>query len=157
MEPQAAAGIAKDLAAALENPQEPDSLRLSSLGQSLAALCRLLPSTRHPHLLALSNLLLQSVSKEATQGEKQPHDRMLLVEAYAQLQTEDLADVLKYPFCTGEAEQIALKQLNSKTGRDFGEDVWKFVEQADSLGIKDIDGPAKRPSVENALKELNAL
>ena len=35
--------------------------------------------------------------------------------------------------------------------------MWKFVEQADSLGIKDIDSPAKRPSVQDALKELNAL
>jgi TPR repeat protein len=33
--------------------------------------------------------------------------------------------------------------------------VWKFVEQADSLGIKDIDSPAKRPSAHDALEELN--
>jgi hypothetical protein len=78
-----------------------------------------------------------------------------LAEVCAQLRTQDLAQVLKYPFCTGEAEQIVLNQLQAISGRDFGGDVWKFVEQADSLGIKDIDSPAKRPSVPEALKELN--
>ena len=38
MEPQAAAEIAKGIAAALENPQVTDSDRLSSLGSALAAL-----------------------------------------------------------------------------------------------------------------------
>jgi hypothetical protein len=149
MEPQAAAEIAKGLATALENPQETDSYRLSRLGQILAVFCRLLPSAHRTHLLALSNMLLQ----DATKGE----DWKLLAEVSAQLRTEDLAEVLKYPFCTGEAEQIVLNQLNAKTQRDFGGDVWKFVEQANSLGIKDVDSPAKRPPVQDALKELNAL
>jgi hypothetical protein len=51
MEPQAAAEIAKGLATALENPQETNSDRLSSLGKSLAAFCALLPSAHHTHLL----------------------------------------------------------------------------------------------------------
>src|SRR6266446_969200 len=78
-----------------------------------------------------------------------PNDRKLLKDVCAQLRrTEDLAEVLKYPFCTGE-EEIVFNQLNSKTQRDsWG--VWKFVEQADSLG-KDVDSPAKRPSVQDAL------
>jgi hypothetical protein len=50
-----------------------------------------------------------------------------------------------------------LDQLKAKTQRDFGGDVWKFVEQANSLGIKDIDSPAKRPSVHDALEELAGL
>jgi len=51
MDPQAAAKMAKALAAALENPQEADSDRLSSLGEALATLCRLLASARSTHLL----------------------------------------------------------------------------------------------------------
>jgi hypothetical protein len=35
--------------------------------------------------------------------------------------------------------------------------VWKFVEQADALGIKDIASPAQRPSAQAALNELNKL
>ena len=50
-----------------------------------------------------------------------------------------------------------LNQLNSKTQLDFGGDVWKFAEQADSLGVKNIGSPAKRPSVADALKELDGL
>jgi hypothetical protein len=70
--------------------------------------------------LALSNVLLQPESEEAPEGAEQPNDRKLLAEVFAQLRKEDLAEVLKYPFCTGEAEQIVLKQLEGKTDRDFG-------------------------------------
>jgi hypothetical protein len=31
------------------------------------------------------------------------------------------------------------------------------VEQADALGIKDTDSPAKRPAAQDALNELNKL
>jgi hypothetical protein len=65
--------------------------------------------------------------------------------------------VLKYPFCTGEAEQMVLNELERKTGRKFGGDVWKLVEQADALNIKDIKNPTQRPSALDALKELDTL
>jgi hypothetical protein len=111
----------------LANPQETNSDRLSRFGQILAAFCRLLPSAHRTHLLALSNMLLQPVSE----GKEQPYDRKLLsavelkllAEVCAELRTEDLVEVLKYPFCTGEAEQIVLNQLKTKTHRDFGGDV----------------------------------
>jgi len=102
-------------------------------------------------------MLLQPVSRDAADGKKQPYDRKLLAEVCAQLRTEDLVEVLKYPFCTGEAEQILLNQLKALTGRDFGGDVWKFVEQANALDIEDIGSPAQRPSAQDALNELNKL
>jgi hypothetical protein len=157
MEPQAAAEIAKSLAVLLENPQQTDSDRLSSLGSALAAFCTSLPSAHHTHLLALSNLLLTPVSEKENEGEEQSYDRKLLAAVCVQLSPQDLAEVLKYPFCTGEADQIVLLQLEAKTARDFAGNVWKFVEQADSLGIRDINSPAKRPSVQDALKELGEL
>src|SRR5271166_4829029 len=153
MEPQAAVEIAKGLAAALENPQETDSDRLSSLGKSLAAFCALLPSAHHTQLLALSNLLLGPVPKKKDEGEEQPSVRKLLTAVCAQLRPQDLAQVLKYPFCTGEAEQIVLNAISP----NFGGNLWKFVEQADALGIKDIAGPAKRPLAQDALNELDKL
>ena len=70
---------------------------------------------------------------------------------YALLGAQDLAEVLKWPFCVGEAEKIALAELEQKTGRTFADDLWKFVEQAPPLGIKDLDAPAKRPRIEDAL------
>jgi hypothetical protein len=157
MEPQAAAEIARQgarrLASALENPQETDSKSLSSLGRALAALCRFLPSAHRTHLLALSNMLLTPVTKKNHEGDEQPDDQKLLTAVCVQLSPQDLAEVLKYPFCTGEAEQIVLNVIDT----NFGGNLWKLVEQADSLGIKDVDGPARRPSALDALNELNAL
>ena len=54
---------------------------------------------------------------------------------------------------------------NGSTGRvvlnaispNFDGNLWKFAEQADALGIKDIGSPAKRPLAEKALKELDTL
>jgi hypothetical protein len=174
LEPQAAAEIGRGLSGALGNPQKTDSYRLSRLGNALAAFCRLCPSARRTHLLALSNMLLQPVVplrvtfRRAKAGsmvfvksgerKERSYDRKVLAEVCAQLSAADLAEVLKYPFCTGEAEQqIVLEQLKAKTHRDFGGDVWKFVEQAEAMGIKDVGNPAQRPSVKDAVKELDAL
>jgi hypothetical protein len=63
------------------------------------------------------------VSIAAAEGKEPPNDRKLLAEVCAQLHAEDLAEVLKYPFCKGEAEQIVLNQLQAITGRDSGGDV----------------------------------
>jgi hypothetical protein len=155
IEPPATAEIASQAPGGSPPPcrirRESESYRISRLGVALAAFCLLLPSSPHTHLLALSNMLLQPVS-EATEGEERPNDRKLLTDLCAQLDNQDLAKVLKYPFCTGQAEQIALAQLQAKTQRDFARDVWKFVEQADSAGVKDVDNLASRASVQDALK-----
>jgi hypothetical protein len=113
MEPQAAAEIARDLAVAMENPQEANSDWLSRLGNALTAVCRLLPSADRTYmptptstapvrdstrLLALSNMLLQPVSKEAAKTKEQSQDRKLLTDVCAQLPTEDLVEVLNFLF-----------------------------------------------------------
>jgi hypothetical protein len=161
MEPHAAAEIARQgaqrLATALEEPKEGNSLRLSSLGKALAAFCELLPSAHHTHLLALSNLVLLPVSKKENDGEEQRYDRKLLTAVCAQLPPQELAEVLKFPFCTGEAEQIVLNELQAKTDRNFDGSIWEFVKQADALAIKGIDSPVQRPSTHEALNELNKL
>jgi hypothetical protein len=65
----------------------------------------------------------------------------------------------------GEAQKLVFaeleKKIKEKTGRTFDGDVWKFVEQVDSLRIdgldrKFLDQPAKRPKAEDALKEIQA-
>ncbi len=78
------------------------------------------------------------------------------------LNAKELVEVLKWPFCVGEAQKRVLAELEKKAGRTFGGSIWKVVEQADSLGIAGLDraflsAPAKRPSVEDAIKELQAL
>jgi hypothetical protein len=96
-----------------------------------------LPSAHHTHLLALSNLLLTPGSTE-DEGKEQPLNRMLIA-VCAQLTQQDLTEVLKYPFCTGKAEQFVLGAIN----QNFGGNMWKFVEQADAMGIKDVGSPAQ--------------
>jgi hypothetical protein len=102
-------------------------------------------------------MLLTPLSNNEDEGKEQPYDRKLLTAVCAQLSPQDLAEVLKYPFCIGEAEQIVLLQLEANTGRDFAGNLWKFVEQADALGIKDVGSPAQRPSAQDALNEVNKL
>jgi len=102
-------------------------------------------------------MLLRPMSEKEAEGKEQPADRKLLSEMCAPLSSQDLAEVLKYPFCTGKAEQILINQLETKTSRNFAGNVWKFVEQANALSIKDVDSPAQRPSASDAIKELNAL
>jgi hypothetical protein len=50
-----------------------------------------------------------------------------------------------------------LAAMEKKTKRTFDGDVWKFVDQARDIGIANIEAPAKRPQVDDALKELAAM
>jgi hypothetical protein len=42
------------------------------------------------------------------------------------------------------------------TDRNFGGNVWEFIVQADSIGVKNMDGTAKRQWAPEELKELDA-
>ncbi|MEA3210730.1 MAG: hypothetical protein QOE70_3787 [Chthoniobacter sp.] len=144
---------AQALARALGNPQETDADHLSTLGWALGELSHFIPDARATQLAALSHLLLVEFPKPGAE----PEERKKLAALDSLLGAQDLAEVLKWPFCVGEAQQIALAELEKKTGGKFGGDLWKFVELAPSLGIKDLDAPAKRPRIEDALQELEAL
>ena len=156
MDPQEAARTAARsahvLVTALENPQGTNVL--SGLGRSLGNLVKFFPSVpRATLLLALSNIFLERVPAAPQQGQEEPDVRKEVAELCKLLSRQDLAEVLKWPFTVGEAEKIVLAELERQTGQTFGGDVWKFVEQAQSLGIKRLDAPAKQPRVED--KELN--
>jgi hypothetical protein len=147
---------AQSLVERLKNPDEMDSDRLSSLGSVLAMLARQLPHARQTQLLALSNVLL-TVSRPPTQGEKTTEEQEKFAALRAALGPQELAEVLKWPFCVGEPQRMVFAELEKKTGARFDGDLWKFVEQAPALGIKDIEAPAKRPRMEDALAELKGL
>jgi hypothetical protein len=85
---------------------------------------------------------------------EQPYDRNLLAEACAHLGVEDLRPVLKNPFCTGEAEKIVVDQLTAKLRREFDGTICGYSKEAKTLDIEDVDRPAERPSVQDALYEL---
>jgi len=182
MEPQEAAGVssrgAQVLAEALEDPQRTDTLRLSRLGWTFGQLSSRIPSARQTRWVAVS-ILMNQVPMIPKVDEVEPEKRRYLVAYYkgignvfeaeaaklrkqladlfALIEAQELAEVLKWPFCVGEVEKIALAELEKKTGRKFDGNIWKFVEEAPSLGIKDLDAPAKRPKVKDALTELNQL
>jgi len=157
MEPKGVAGVAEGLVKALDNLQENDSGSLLNLGRALGTLSLRVPSARQTRCLALSMILLNEVPAAPKIGEVEPKERKQLAELDALIDPQDLAEVLKWPFTVGEAEKITLAELENKTGRKFGGNIWKFVEQAPSLGIKNIEGPAKRPKVEDARKELKSI
>jgi len=157
MEAKEAAGTAQRLVKALEDQKETSSSSLSDLGTALGALAPAIPSARGTQLFALSNTLLRTIPGRSKDEKEEPQLRKIVVGLSALLSSQDLAEVLKWPFCVGEAEKIVLAELEKKTGKVFGGSVWKFVDQAPALGIKNLDQPAKRPSAERALKELETL
>jgi hypothetical protein len=75
-----------------------------------------------------------------------------LVEALANvpgyLTAATVIQLLKYPMCVGPPRDSLLRCLETRTGRLFGGDVWRLVEQASDLGL-DADAlvtPPKRGS-----------
>ena len=145
-----AARGAQRLAGLLQDSKETDADRLHNLGWVLGTLSLRIPMARQTQLLALSHMLLHQVQ---SQGD----ERKVVISLCDLLARQDLAEVLKWPLAVGKVETVVLASLEKKTGQKFDGDVWKFVGQAESLGIKDIELPAKRPRAEDALKELDKL
>ena len=102
-------------------------------------------------------MLLGMIPGPPAQGEGEPEERKQLGVLYVLLSAEDLAEVLKWPICVGEAQTMALAELEKQTGGKFDGDLWKFVEQAPSLGVTHLDRPPKRPEIEDAINELEKL
>ena len=161
MDPDTAAAVAQKgalvLVKALKDPREIDSERLADLGNALAGLAAQIPSARHTQLFGLMNRFFGWVPDPRKSQEAEHRDQQTIAKTCSVLNTQDLTEVLKWPFCVGEARKLVLSELEKKTGRIFGGDVWKFVEQAPSLGIKNLDQPAKCPRGEDAINELQAL
>lgn len=74
-----------------------------------------------------------------------------------QLSVPQLAEALKWPFCVGERYRIVLGAIEQKTGQKFEGDLRKFCAAAPELGIGNLEAPAVRPSVAQALEELVQL
>jgi tRNA A-37 threonylcarbamoyl transferase component Bud32 len=66
------------------------------------------------------------------------------------LPVQDLVDLLKHPFCVGEACRLVLEQLGRHYDRGFA-DVWEFVDFARQRGLSlDFTIPPQRPRTEPA-------
>jgi energy-coupling factor transporter ATP-binding protein EcfA2 len=124
---------------------------------ALAALAARVAAAKQSQRWAVYQLLL-NWSSDASRAEGDNRDPgKSLAELGAAFTPPELAEILKWPFCVGEPERILLSQLEHKTKRQFDGDLRKFAEQAASLGLQDLDAPARRPRVEDALSELQAL
>lgn len=127
--------------------------RSVGIASSLAEVTEHIPSSRRTRLLAISHVL----PWEPDGYEERDERRKKLAHWCESMSPQDLADMLKWPFCVGEAEQIVLEVLEEKTGGKFDGNLWKFVEQAPSLGIKNLNAPARRPRLQDVLDELAAI
>ncbi len=130
---------------------------------------RLNPTALQTRPFALSYLPLDRIHgpPEGCKGEGEEGKRFrVLLEP---LSKKELVGVLKWPFCVGEAEKLVLEILQQELSNDedvpkkvkrpiaFGGDLGTFIEQAESLGIKNHKTPAHRPRLEDVKKELAAL
>jgi hypothetical protein len=61
------------------------------------------------------------------------------------LPPQTLVDLLKQPFCVGEARRLVLQQLSRHYHRPFA-DQWEFVDHVRQLNLNlDLTTPAERP------------
>lgn len=156
-DPARISATSERLAKALEDARDAQTVQLASLGYALGAVSRLLPNARNTHLLAMSHLMLPSYTEDAFSTFAPREHDALLSQIYESLGTNDLVETLKWPFSVGQVRNIALATLEKKTGKKFENDLWRFVKQAPALGFKNLDGPARRPRTEDAIKELAAM
>jgi hypothetical protein len=122
---------------------------------TVAALALRVPAAKPTRLWAL-NRLMEDRRGDAMWGATTEDSGNRLAGLISGLTAPELAGILKWPVCVGDAERIVLRELEQQTGRKFDGDVWKFAAQAGSLGITDLEGPAERPRAEAALQELKS-
>lgn len=139
-----------------------DSETRSRLGWALALLSSHLPESNATRAYATSAFLPAGISEAPVGFEEMEIDRKLFLDYCDSLSLKELSDVLKWPFCVGEAEQIVLSALErrlsdlTKDPVDLGGNVNRFRERAGKLGVEGIDSPPARPSFDAAMDELNA-
>ena len=157
LEPVHAAILAERLAAAIDNEQ--DRFRHERLTDALVSLSPCLNSKLSAmRMFAISHFLVRPAAANELEKDERERVKALL----HPLDAEQLVEVLKWPFCVGEAEKMVLTELEKRLSTPerpvkFGGDVRKFVAQAESLGITNHKTPAQRPTLEKAREELDAL
>jgi hypothetical protein len=132
------------------------------LGHALAGLAAQIPQADLTRRVALSYLFLGPVAPATAKGKTGLSATPAAEKVCALLTVRDLAEVLKWPVCVGDAQSLVLAQLEKRTQRNFGGEIGKFIGQVDLLGAPGLsratlDRPAQRPKLEDAVKELEAI
>ena len=64
------------------------------------------------------------------------HGLILALDALpGEIKTTELVELLKSPFCTGDAQQSLLRMIEAQTKLSFEGNPWKLVEQAKAAGL----------------------
>ncbi len=160
LEPAAAAGLATHMLRARENPQVTDPDSLSAWWQSLAALVARVPGADDSQQYVWSGALLRPLSNSSATNADQIHGAAF-ISACARLDNIALIEILKWPFCVGEAEKIVLAELEKphRYNTKFDGKVGNLIRQADQRGIPPVilASPARRPTAEAARVELDEI
>jgi serine/threonine protein kinase/pilus assembly protein TadC len=137
LEPKEAAEVAAALAQAMSKNSDATSF---TLGQSLsAASARLEPREG-------AAILIQAMSKNTHPSALQSLAQGLSAVLARELPPQTLVDLLKHPFCVGEARRLVLDQLARHYHQPFA-DQWDLVDyvQEQKLGL-DLTTPPARQS-----------
>ena len=117
----------------------------------------------HAQLYSCSWLLLDRISTSSASGRVPEADRNAFLAACRVLSTTQLVEMLKWPFCVGEAEHIVLEELGAKkAGRlatDFQGSLGEFIRFAQTRPELRplLATPAKRPRADDALRDLEGI
>ncbi|MBI1247508.1 hypothetical protein GC197_06625 [bacterium] len=150
--------------------------QVASLGRYLCLMCENIPKARQTYRFALASALAtNSESRPEDPGfdatgwlyrnpedQTSPEERAnteAVVETWCQhASPEELLDVLKWPFCTGEVQRIVITSLENKVNQggntrfSFHDSIWKVCEHVDEIA-PGTSGPIVNPFIYE-LKEL---
>jgi hypothetical protein len=142
--PQDAAQAASALTQAMTKTIDPLALR--ELTQRLSAVAaHLEPKEAARQWARTASALSQAMSKAHPSALPKVAQVLSATLTRGHLSTQELTNLLKQPFCVGEARRVVLKQLERRYRRTFA-DHWEFVRfaQQQNLGL-DFTTPPRRP------------
>jgi len=140
--PKEAAAVAATLSQAMSKETGTESLQHLAEGLSAVLLCEdtsRIESRRH-NLIGAIGALSDPASMLVVSPLLKP-----VLKLPPPLPAQTLVDLLKQPFCVGEARRLVLGQLGRHYGRAFA-DQWEFVDYAQKHKLDlDLTSPPKRP------------
>lgn len=134
-----------------------DLWTVSNVALELAKLVGSMPSAREAARLALYGVMLDQPLSHARRLAATPEFQAACAQLLTRFPAQELTEILKWPFCVGDTQQAVLAELERKTGATFGGQLSSFIEQAATLQLGNLDGPAREPDIEAALAELKPL
>jgi hypothetical protein len=145
----------------LDGLSETDDDDRIKLGSAVTALVGSITNAVQARLFVTCILISREILPPTGKGTDEKQLRATIGKVCSILTTNELVEVLKWPFCVGEAQKLVLAELERRLNApgEFNDNLWRFVEQAPKLGFsrKLLDAPAQRPHIKDAIKELRTI